>query len=144
MKVLITGAATAQAYQLQRHLDNTTAIVLADSAELPQLPGSVQFQKIPAATSPSFAHLLLTICLDLDIQTIYPLRKNEIRALAESRQLFDEYGITVLVPQKQLIENLLSKGFKGRIVINDKDNEMPRGIFTTDDSGKEFQLFTAD
>lgn len=146
MNILITAAATAQAYHLQRLLNTDDSIYLADYEELPQvvLKGT-KFLKIPSGNSPSFAHLLLTVCLDNDIEKVFPLRSEEVIALAEARQLFDEYGIKLMVPDKSEISSLLNKGLKGKIIIkDDKDqDDLPdRGVFLKDDLSSEFQLFT--
>lgn len=147
MKILITAALTAHAYQLKRILDASNTVVLGDSGELPQMPGGTNLIKLPAGSSPSFSHLLLTLCLDLDINKVYPLRREEITALAEARKLFDEYGITVIVPQKDRLNSLDSTQIKGTIIIRDEtsDGDLPdRGIFIVDALSKQFQLFTAD
>lgn len=144
---MITGAVTAQAHQLQRYLDNKATVIFADSVELPQVLQGSSFVKIPPGVSATFAHMLLTICLDLNVDEVYPLRKDELKALAEARQLFDEYAIKVMVPPKALIDGLLNKGIKGRVIVKDGSviDEMPdRGIFLIDEAGKEFQLLTAD
>ena len=148
MNILITGAATAQAYKLQRSLNSVDTVFLADSEDLPQVMlKDKKFIKIPLGDSPSFAHLLLTICLDNSIEKVFPLRTAEVLALADSRQLFDEYGIRVMVPVRTQIASLLHRGIKGEILINDdaeKDDLPDRGIFLKDGSSSEVQLFTVD
>ena len=86
MNILITAAATAQAYHLQRLLNTDDSIYLADYEELPQvvLKGT-KFLKIPSGNSPSFAHLLLTVCLDNDIEKVCPLRSEEVIAHLQSK-----------------------------------------------------------
>lgn len=54
--------------------------------------------KIPAGNSASYAHMMLDLALNSGIDRIFPLYADEILPLAESRQLFDEYGISVIVP----------------------------------------------
>jgi hypothetical protein len=148
LNILITAAATAQAYQLQRLLNTHDSIFLADCEELPQVAlRGKKFIKIPSGNSPSFAHLLLTVCLDNCIEKVYPLRSAEVLALAEARQLFDEYGIKLMVPDKSEISPLLDKGLKGKIIIKDDagQDEFPdRGVFLKDDLSSEFQLFTVN
>ncbi|MEJ6980378.1 hypothetical protein WG906_07945 [Pedobacter sp. P351] len=148
MNILITAAATAHSYKLQRSLNNVDTVFLADSEDLPQVMlKDKKFVKIPLGDSPSFAHLLLTICLDNSIEKVFPLRTAEVFALADSRQLFDEYGIRVIVPVRARIASLLNKGIKGEIVINEDAEkvEFPdRGIFLKDGSSSEVQLFTVD
>ncbi|MBC8051838.1 MAG: hypothetical protein H7Y13_02115 [Sphingobacteriaceae bacterium] len=147
MNILITGAVTVQAHQLQRYLNHTGNITFADSVEMPFMLKNVRFVQIPQGHSQAFAHSLLTVCLDLKIERVYPLRKNELCALSEARQLFDEYGITILVPEMPFIDSLLNKTLKGEIVIKDgtvTDFMPDRGIFMVDPSTNEYRLFTAD
>ncbi|MGV3510243.1 MAG: hypothetical protein ACO1N7_13200 [Sphingobacteriaceae bacterium] len=148
MNILITAAATAQAYQLQRLLGNTDIVFLGDFVELPQVMlKDKKLIKIPAGDSSSFAHLLLTICLDQQIEKVYPLRKAEILALSEARQLFDEYGIKIMVPDKTQLQGLFNTGIKGKIIVKDDpalENLPDRGVFVQDESSLDFQLFTVD
>lgn len=107
MAVLITGAATAEAHRLNRalRLDN---VVFADNIDLPQmLFKETKFLKIPHGDSSSFAHQLLALALDHQVDLILPLRKDELHALAPARKLFDEYGIKVIVPAQQVLNELL-------------------------------------
>lgn len=148
MNILITAAASAQAYQLERFLGKSENVIFADSAELPEfmLKGK-KFIKIPPGDSFSFAHELLTACLDMQVSKVFPLRKTEIIALAEARQLFEEYNIAVIVPETGEIDGLLNKGIKGEIVIRETvadDSQINyRGVFLVN-TISEFQLFTAD
>lgn len=96
MNILITGATTARAFQLERQLNRPDEIILADSAELPAfLLKSKRFLKIPGENSPSFVHELLALCLDEHIDEVYPLKEHEVEALNNARQLFEEYGIRI-------------------------------------------------
>jgi hypothetical protein len=90
--------------------------------------------------------LLLAICLDLDINQVYPLKKAEVLALAEARQLFDEYGIRVMVPELGIAKDLFSESNnKGEIMIKDAAGEVPdRGVFVIDAETNNLKLFTAD
>ncbi|RXF71012.1 hypothetical protein [Arcticibacter tournemirensis] len=118
VNILITAAATAQAYQLERMVAGERPVLFADSAELPQfMLKNRKFIKISQGSSPSFAHELLGICLDQQIVRVFPLRKEEVKALAESRTLFFEYGIEVIVPALPLLEKMEMKSGPGRIVI---------------------------
>ena len=80
-----------------------------------QMNADKKFIKIPAGdSSSSFAHLLLTICLDQQIEKVFPLRKVEILALSEARQLFDEYGIKIMVPDKTLLQLPINQQYSNR------------------------------
>ncbi|MBC7914979.1 MAG: hypothetical protein H7Y07_12750 [Pyrinomonadaceae bacterium] len=146
MFTLITAATTAQAYQLEKLIPNKEQIIFADSFDLPQVMlKAKRFIKIPQGDSFSFAHLLLSTCLDHQITTVYPLRRTEILALAQARLLFDEYGISIITPAPEEIPLLLDKGIKGEIIIhNSSSADLPgRGVFLKS-TNLEYQLFTAD
>lgn len=99
MNILITGATTSKAYQLERLLNRPDEIILADSAELPAfLLKSKRFLKIPEENSSTFVHELLSLCLDHDVKEVYPLRERELAGLLSARLLFEEYGIKVMTP----------------------------------------------
>lgn len=107
MAVLITGAATAEAHRLNRAL-KLNDVVFADNVDLPQmLFKETKFLKIPHGDSSSFAHQVLALSLDHHIDTILPLRREELQAFAPARKLFDEYGIKVVVPAQQVLNEIL-------------------------------------
>jgi hypothetical protein len=102
--ILITGASDSKAYRLQQYI-SSDFIVFADHFDLPQLPSaSRKFIKTPMGDAPTYAHELLSICLDLGVSKVYPLHKAEVFALAEAAILFAEYGIALIVPDKQWLE----------------------------------------
>ncbi|WP_256009472.1 hypothetical protein [Desertivirga xinjiangensis] len=154
MNVLITGASGAQAYKLEKEISETHNIIFADSVDLPAVMlKSRKFIKIPEVSSASFSHQLLTTCLDLDIRRVFPLRKLEIRALAEARQLFDEYGIRVMVPAQEDLDQYFGTYKTGTVVIKDteqrgaQDQTSPtdRGAFLFNTGAEpEFQILTVD
>ena len=112
MPVLITAASHAEAYKLERILQ-ISDVVFADYQELPHLAFSGRkFLKIPAGNSASYAHMMLDLALNSGIEKIFPLYAEEILPLAESRQLFAEYGISVIVP------SLFWLNEKGNIQVN--------------------------
>ncbi len=88
-KTLITAASNATAYQLAYHLLHHE-ILFADTKD--------QKLIIPEGNKLSFAHELLSLCLDLDITLVFPLKLSEQKALAEAKVLFEEYGITLALP----------------------------------------------
>lgn len=98
MSVLITAASHAEAYKLDRILQ-LPEVIFADHADMPAMAFSGRkFIKIPRGNSPSYAHIILDLALNAGIDRIFPLYAEEILPLAQSRQLFDEYGISVIVP----------------------------------------------
>lgn len=98
MSVLITAASHAEAYKLERILQ-LPDVIFADFAEMPAMAFTGRkFIRIPRGESASYAHMILDLALNEGIDRIFPLYAEEILPLAESRQLFDEYGISVIVP----------------------------------------------
>jgi hypothetical protein len=98
MAILITAASHAEAYKLERLLQFPD-VVFADYQEMPQLAYSgKKFTKIPKGNSTSYAHEILKTALNLGVEKIFPLYADEILPLAEAKQLFEEYGILVIVP----------------------------------------------
>jgi hypothetical protein len=106
MIVLITGAASAAAFRLRRLLE-FDEVIFADHLDLPQsIFKETRFMQIPAGDSPSFAHQLLKMCLDNHIEMVFPLRLQELRPLAEAKVLFEEYGITLVVPEVAVLDQI--------------------------------------
>ena len=101
MAILITAASFAVAYKLERYL-NESEVYLAEQIEMPAIPGK-KFVCIPAASSPTFISEMLKICLDNQIVKIFPLKKSEIKELSEANQLFNEYGINIIIPSDEWI-----------------------------------------
>ncbi len=105
MPVLITAGLFPEAYRLQRVL-SAQDVFFADERELPFMPG-IKSIVLPSHTSPSFTHEILKACLDNNIDRIYPLKRGEILELSHARQLFNEYGIDLLIPSDDWLENNL-------------------------------------
>ena len=101
MAILITAASFAVAYKLERFL-NESEVYFAEQIEMPAIPGK-KFIRIPDASSPIFTSELLKLCLDNQIVKIFPLKKSEIEELSEANQLFNEYGINIIIPSDEWI-----------------------------------------
>src|SRR5258708_38689375 len=96
MNTLITGATSARAYKLKNKL-NTDNIILGDYLELPAfMLTSANMIRLPNPESAAYAHEMLTLCLDRQVDTICPLRDDELTLLNQAELLFNEYGITIL------------------------------------------------
>lgn len=95
MATLITSAAEAAAYRLERLLSKAD-LIFADQQTLPTLPGKT-FVQIPDPSSSSFIHEMLKICLDLGVNEIYPLKESELRELSAASKLFEEYGVEIRI-----------------------------------------------
>jgi hypothetical protein len=99
VNTLITAANSGEAYRLKNTL-NSTNIILGDYMDLPEfMMTSATMIRLPNPNSVAYAHEMLTLCLDKDIDTIYPLRDNESTLLNGAVQLFNEYGIKIVVGQ---------------------------------------------
>jgi len=100
MYTLITAANSSEAYALKNSL-NSSDVLLGDYFELPEIMvASGKMLRLPDPASGSYAHQVLTLCLDKNISTVYPLRQPEVELLLNSRQLFNEYGINILIHDK--------------------------------------------
>jgi len=97
MYTLITAANSSEAYALKNTL-NSVAVLLGDYHELPEiLIRSGKIIQLPNPTDSSYTHRILALCLDKNIDAIYPLRQEERELLVNSRQLFSEYDIDIFL-----------------------------------------------
>lgn len=159
MPVLITGAATAGAHRLQRILE-LDQVIFADQQDLPKaLFTKTQFFQIAGGNSSAFAHQLLRLALDQSVDMIFPLRRDEIAALSETKKLFGEYNIDIIVPDlAELAELLKSSAAAGDEIVVVKDgmvlsgqlleeNDLPAqtGLFICpSEQYSDLKLFTVD
>jgi len=96
VKTLITAANSAKAYSLKNSLADQE-IVLGDYMDLPSfMLNQENMVKLPNPKLIAYAHQMLTLCLNMQIDTLYALRKDEQIHLNEARQLFEEYGIEIV------------------------------------------------
>lgn len=160
MKILITAGTTGFAHKLKRLLDKGNVFIFADQEEMPAFVSNYSFIRIPAGGSFSFTHELLKCCLDEEIDYVFPLRKAEIKSLAEAAQLFEEYGIKVVIPAKGILSDLMQvppvKGFLTVVINgsvyaaeNDKTAVLPdrirNGVIVISAENKnDHSIFTAD
>jgi hypothetical protein len=94
MYTLITAATTSKAYKVKNSLNNEN-IIMGDYAELPSTMLSKMMIQLPNPVLPSYAHEMLALCLDREIDHIYPLKIEEQSQLTKAIQLFNEYGIAI-------------------------------------------------
>ena len=100
MYTLITAANSSLAHSLKSKL-GTRHILLGDYEELPEfLLNSGKMISLPNPGEASYVHRILTLCLDKNIDNIYPLCQNEAELLLNANQLFDEYGISIITDDK--------------------------------------------
>jgi hypothetical protein len=103
MNTLITAANSAEAYKLKNKL-NPANIILGDYLELPDfMLTNANMIRLPNPNSIAYVHEMLTLCLDKQIDTIYPLREFELTLLNEAESLFSEYGIRIMKQTNELM-----------------------------------------
>jgi hypothetical protein len=96
VNTLITSANSAEAHRLKNKLSSVD-IILGDYLDLPAfMLSSANMIRLPNPASIAYAHEMLTLCLDKNIDTVYALRKEEQELLKESEQLFNEYNIRIV------------------------------------------------
>lgn len=96
MNILITAASSANAHRLKSKLTNDH-VILGDYRDLPDiLLKSGKLIKLPNPNSVSYMHEMLTLCLDMQINTVYALSNEEQTPLTSAKQLFAEYGIKTI------------------------------------------------
>ena len=100
MKVLITSATLATAHKLKNRLNNDV-VLLGDHADLPEFMLK-SIVKLPNPATDTYTHEMLKICLDNDIETLYPLTNDEMSVLLISEQLFKEYNIKIIDGRNEL------------------------------------------
>jgi len=103
INVLITGGLHAFAQRVARTLPTEEyAVTFGDAQAIPELMlHSGKYLSLPFYTRPTFSHEMLKLALAHSFEIIVPLMQGEIIQLAESKVLFEEYGIQVAVPLKQ-------------------------------------------
>jgi len=152
-KILITFGTRPLAMRIAKKLGADFEILYASSEEIPELLlKSGNYAPIPKGLLPTFAHEVLKLSLDRQIDYVLPLGGFELEALSEAKVLFEEYQISVLVPDKDLLDTipimenppadlsyiLLSKGknlFDSATYEKSLD-----GLFVASDSGEDLAL----
>lgn len=99
MKTLFTTSKNIPVHQLLKFFNNDEIVF-----------GDTFFDKFPSEKSISFAHELLSFCLDQNIQKVYAVRDGELLPLMESKILYAEFGIGIELPD--LNQNFTVNNFK--------------------------------
>ena len=98
--MLITSATLAAAHKLKNKLVSND-VLLGDYADLPHFMLK-NIIKLPDPATDTYIHQMLKICLDNDIEALYPLTSAEIKLLLTSEQLFKEYNINIIDGRNEL------------------------------------------
>lgn len=117
MSILITAGNSAQAQQLKNILA-AEDVLLGDHQDIPELMIKMgKMIKTPSPRSAAFVHQMLSLCLDEQVNKLYPLRRAELLPLAEAHQLFDEFDIRLMLPSVEIIKHDIARQLTGGIVI---------------------------
>ncbi|MBC6110026.1 hypothetical protein ACFOG5_07345 [Pedobacter fastidiosus] len=156
MKILITGGNNSKALKLLKAFPNHF-VLLADYGEIPIVTtDKYAFTSLGVLNKESIAHILLNFCITESIDCIIPLHDFEIQPIAKSSVLFGEYGIQVLLPEADNIDEYFKEGnniysdfavFIAGECIFSTNQDLPKtdykdlnGIFGFDN--QDFKLFT--
>lgn len=141
INVLITSGTSAFSQRVAKMLPNCRHF-FADSSAIPApLLNTGKYKSIPNAEKNTYVHEVLKVCLDLAIDMLIPLGKDEILPLANSEMLFTEYGVTLLLPPVELLEDFSivvnpSRSDYPEVFINAKDDQHypSKGVFVMDET----------
>lgn len=107
MKILITGGKTATSLKLTKAFDQAV-IILGDYGDAPSIKvNAYEFVSLGPWNGEVLAHNLLTKCLDYSIDVLLPLYTAEIKAVSKSLLLFEEFGLKVLLPAPDQLDEFL-------------------------------------
>lgn len=153
-RILITFGTRALGQRVAKLLQAKFDVFFASADEIPNvLLSSGKYIKIPAGLSPTYAHELLKISLDNQIDYILPLGSFEFEPLSESKILFEEYDIQLFVPNKDVLENYMlienpSKDLPILLILNGEvllgdlaiHTDSRDGLFVVSDAGEDLAL----
>ena len=145
-RILITFGTRGLGQRIAKLLGDEFEIFFASSEEIPSLLlNSGKYFKLPAGLMPTYAHEVLKISLDHQIDYVLPL--------AVAKILFEEYDIKVIVPTQDVLQDYyvienppkelsLALLVDGKSLIDDFTTEHPGldGLFVVSDSGDDFAL----
>lgn len=137
----------------------THFVLLADYGEVPAiLTESYAFKSLGNLNKDSIAHILLNFCITEGIDAIIPLHHYEAEPLAKSSVLFEEYGINVLTPPAEELDQYRSAEkeafqhfgifIKGECIFASgkeifvKQSEDINGVFGYNDANDQLTLLT--
>jgi len=107
MKILITGGKSAAALKLIKAFSNDQ-VILGDYGDVPTFSSTAYTMiSLGERNDDITAHQLLNVCLDLQVEVLIPIHYFEVAALSRSMQLFEEFGIRVLLPEISVLPELL-------------------------------------
>jgi len=157
LKILITGGNNAKTLKLLKAFPGHF-ILFADYGDVPgMVTDHYAFTSLGELNKDSIAHILLNFCITEAVDTIIPLHHFEIEPIAKSAVLFGEYGIDVLLPPLESLNDYLntekasntyfSVFVKGDSIYNSglkseaKFQDSFNGVFTLNNAN-DYKLFT--
>lgn len=105
MRVLLTYATRSLALRIVNLLPPEYEVQFATCEEVPSVFQS-RYKQIPHGESPTYVHEVLKSALDTGCTMVLPLGLEEVRSLAASHLLFEEYNIKLLSPQAQELSDM--------------------------------------
>ncbi len=104
MKILITGGKSALALKVLKAFAEHE-VILADYGEMPSFSaGNYKFISLGEKNDDTLAHSLLNACLDQEVDVFLPIHEFEIKPVSKAEVLFNEFNITVLLPNHDALE----------------------------------------
>ena len=95
-KALITCGNQPGVYFLEKWLPDFD-FIYGDASFIAVIPVNQQLL-LPSTHHPSYIHELLTICIDQQINALFPMASREQELLAEAAELFTEFDIQLFLP----------------------------------------------
>lgn len=152
-KILITYGTRPLAQRVAQMINEKFEVQFATSESIPSVLQK-QYIPIPNGVNPTFAHELLKLCLDNQINYLLALGFKELETLAEAKLLFEEYDIHLLGPDLEELKELFvlqnpNKELELQLVhhgVNVLDGQSVQfrgsGLMVLSDEGEEFALCT--
>lgn len=91
-----------------------------------------EFIRVPYAVDSSYIDAMLKLCHRLGITHLIPTNEREVEAIGNSKQVFADAGIKVLVQNKDLLDICLDK-YKTACFLEDKGILVPRTYLSIDE-----------
>lgn len=123
-RILITFGTEPLAQRIGKLLADQYTLLYASSQPFPEILLKQNYRKLPTSSNPTYVHEALKLALDEAVDFILPLGKGELQALQEARILFEEYGISLLMPARLddvLIVEKPEKHFDIQVIAEGKD-----------------------
>lgn len=105
--ILITAGTTSLAFKVKNILSDNFHVSLGTKEEIPSIIKN-QYITLAKESSNSYINELLKIALDNNINYLLPLSSSEAIVLSQNKVLFEEYDITILIPEFNELNNIQS------------------------------------